>query len=58
MINVQTTMMLSIIENENGELKRKFYTLDLEIDRISMLASSWTVVHPINENSPIWHMNK
>lgn len=58
MINVQAIMMLSVIENDNGELKRKFYNLNLEIDKISMLASSWTVVHPINENSPFWHMNR
>lgn len=58
MINVKASMMFSVIEVENGEQKRKFYSLDLEIDRISLLASSWTVVHSINENSPFWHMKK
>lgn len=58
MINVKASMMFSIIEAEGDEQKRKFYNLDLEIDRISLLASSWTVVHPINENSPFWHLKK
>ncbi len=35
--------------------KRTFYGLDLEIDKIYMFVTSWTVVHPITEDSPFHH---
>jgi inward rectifier potassium channel len=33
--------------------KREFYNLKLEIERINFLPYSWTIVHPLNEESPI-----
>ena len=32
----------------------KFFPLDLEFDKINALALSWTIVHPITENSPLY----
>jgi inward rectifier potassium channel len=34
--------------------KREFLNLALEINHINYLALSWTLVHPIDENSPIY----
>jgi inward rectifier potassium channel len=31
----------------------KFYQLDLELSQISALTLSWTLVHPITEDSPV-----
>lgn len=54
MINVSAKVMFSLIEeDEDGELKRKFYRLNLEMDLIDSLPASWTIVHPIDENSPL-----
>jgi inward rectifier potassium channel len=39
---------------ENGIMKNQFYTLDLEMDRINSLNLSWTLVHPITEESPLF----
>jgi len=39
---------------EEGRLLTRFYTLPLEISRINSLATSWTIVHPINEKSPFY----
>ncbi|MEI6019555.1 MAG: ion channel [Bacteroidota bacterium] len=36
--------------------KREFYNLNLEISKINYLALSWTVVHPIDENSPLYNL--
>ena len=59
LINMKAKMLYSQIENENnGPSKRKFYTLDLEIDNITLLALSWTIVHPIDENSPLFGLSK
>lgn len=37
--------------------KREFYNLNLEISKINYLALSWTIVHPIDENSPLNGLN-
>ncbi len=42
---------------ENGKMMNKFYNLDLEITKINSLALSWTIVHPIDGNSPLYNFN-
>lgn len=42
---------------ENGKMVNRFYNLDLEISKINALALSWTIVHPINEKSPLYNFN-
>lgn len=37
--------------------RREFFNLNLEISRINFLALSWTIVHPISEESPIYGLN-
>lgn len=39
---------------ENGTAKSNFYRLDTQLSKINTLALNWTVVHPINENSPFF----
>jgi inward rectifier potassium channel len=41
-----------------GQQKREYARLDLELDKITYLAMSWTLVHPLNENSPILKMTE
>jgi inward rectifier potassium channel len=49
---VNATLGLSL--EENGVLTNKFYTLDLEINKVNTLVLSWTIVHPITEKSPLY----
>ena len=42
---------------ENGKMKNQFYTLDLEMDKINSLNLSWTLVHPITEESPLFQFD-
>src|SRR5215204_4402220 len=42
---------------ENGKMMNRFFNLDLEIPKINALALSWTIVHPINEKSPLYNFN-
>jgi len=42
----------------NGVLTNTFYNLDLELSKINALNLSWTLVHPINENSPLYGLTK
>lgn len=52
-IEVEVQWLLTMKIEENGKKVRKFYQLELERTRINMLALTWTVVHPVDENSPI-----
>lgn len=38
-----------------GEYIRRFHTLNLLRDRNPQFTLSWTVMHPIDESSPLWH---
>lgn len=38
----------------NGKQEFKFYELPLERNRVDMLNMNWTVVHPIDEKSPLY----
>jgi inward rectifier potassium channel len=42
---------------ENGKTINKYYSLPMQFNTINSLHLSWTIVHPINEDSPIWGMN-
>lgn len=43
-----------LCSDKHGNIRRKFQRLELERQRIAMFPLNWTVVHPINENSPIY----
>ncbi len=58
LIEVEVQIMLSINVEENGKASRKFWNLPLERNKINLLTLSWTVVHPINEDSPIYGFTK
>jgi inward rectifier potassium channel len=53
---VKVTVGMTI--EENGKMVNKFYTLDLEMSRINSLTLSWTLVHPIAENSPFFNFTE
>ncbi len=46
-------LLLGMAVEENGKLVNRFFPLDLEFDKVNTLTLSWTLVHPINENSPL-----
>ena len=54
LVDAEAKLTVGISEEENGVLVNKFYSLSLEMERISALTLSWTVVHPINEESPLF----
>jgi len=54
LMEVEATVILMGVEGEPGKQKRTFQPLSLERDNIDFLALTWTVVHPIDEASPIF----
>lgn len=55
--DLSAKVILSLHVNENDTITTKFFVLPLEIEKISSLSMSWTIVHEINEESPIFGMN-
>jgi inward rectifier potassium channel len=51
--NVEVTVTFGITEID-GTAQFKFYQLPLERNRVDSLPMNWTVVHPINEDSPLY----
>ena len=58
LLDVNVKVLLTMTVSENGKPVRKFYDLPLEMKQINMLALSWTIVHPINEDSPLFQMTE
>src|SRR5262249_435536 len=53
--DVEADMMLMTVEKgPGGQLQRDFRELPLERKNIFFLALTWTIVHPIDETSPLW----
>ncbi len=52
----QLTLALHVLEN--GKTVTRFYPLKLEYSKVNSLAISWTIVHPINEESPLYNYTK
>ena len=55
-VEARMTMALRIVED--GKKVTKFFTPKLEIEKITSLALSWTLVHLIDENSPYYDMGR
>ena len=49
----EVTVSFAYVVEEGGKQVRKFNNLNLELSRINSLNATWTVVHPIDENSPM-----
>jgi inward rectifier potassium channel len=55
LIDLKVDVTLSRIETlPNGTKTRKYYTLKLERSQVNLFPISWTIVHPIIEESPLY----
>jgi len=54
LMEAEAKATIGLILEEDGKKVNKFFSLDLELDKINMLTLSWTLVHPITENSPLY----
>jgi len=52
--DTEVTLTLAVVVNDNGRMVNRFYPLELEYGRVNALSLAWTVVHPINERSPLY----
>lgn len=56
--DLEVKVNLSILEEENGKNVYRFYNLPLERTRVDSLPMNFTVVHPIDEDSPLQGLNQ
>ncbi|TAL40956.1 MAG: Inward rectifier potassium channel Irk [Chitinophagaceae bacterium] len=53
----ETKVTVAMQVEENGKMTNQFFSLDLEISKVNALALSWTIVHAINEKSPLYNFS-
>jgi inward rectifier potassium channel len=54
LMDMEATVILMMVEGEPGRQKRTFQNLTLEREHVDFLALTWTIVHPIDESSPLF----
>jgi Inward rectifier potassium channel C-terminal domain len=56
--DAEAKVSLGMMIEENGKMVNRFFPLELEFTKVNALTLSWTVVHPINEDSPLYNFSK
>lgn len=57
-IELEAKVLFARFEEEGGRSVRRFYPLALERERVTFFPLSWTIVHPINETSPLYGLTR
>jgi len=55
---VRTVVTIAFTVMEDDKQEFKFYQLNLERSRVDTLNMNWTIVHPIDEQSPLLHFTE
>lgn len=55
--DAEAKLTLGMIVEENNVKTNKFYSLPLELSKVNALTLSWTLVHAIDENSPLYGLS-
>ena len=58
LIEVESQLAFSYNEEQDGKVNRRFQVLQLDLSKISYLSMTWTIVHPIDELSPLAKLSK
>ena len=58
LIKLEATVMLSRFEGEGPDRPRRFYQLKLERPGVALFPLNWTIVHPIDQASPLYGWTK
>jgi inward rectifier potassium channel len=56
LIGLSVEVIFSYNEEVDGKPVRRFFPLELERKQVSVLTLSWTIVHPLDDNSPLRDM--
>jgi len=53
-IDLEAQMTMTWIEEKNGKTQRRYSILKLEREKVFLFPLNWTLVHPINDKSPLY----
>lgn len=56
--DAEAKLTVGLVVEENGKTINKFYPLKLEMDKVNTLNLSWTLVHTITEDSPLYSLTE
>ncbi|MEE9264015.1 MAG: ion channel [Vicinamibacteria bacterium] len=54
LIEVEAQVLFSYLVNEEGRPVRRFHRLPLERNKVTFFPLTWTIVHPIDKESPLY----
>lgn len=57
-LEAQMRVYITLDEHSEGRMMRRFYELELLRDRTPTFVLTWTGLHPITENSPLYGLNQ
>jgi inward rectifier potassium channel len=56
--DAEVKITLVLITEEEGKPVNRFFNLDLELKMVNALTISWTIVHPITADSPLYNFTE
>jgi len=56
-IDLEATVVYTWLETKDNEVKRHYANLNLERSKVFLFPLNWTIVHPINKNSPLYQLS-
>lgn len=54
LMELQARILLMTVEDQSGKLQRQYKELKLERDQVMFFPLTWTIVHPIDPDSPLF----
>ncbi|MBZ5723815.1 MAG: ion transporter [Acidobacteriia bacterium] len=54
LMEIEARIMLMTVETKDSAAQRAYHLLKLEREKVLFLPLTWTVVHPIDNESPLW----
>jgi len=57
-IELEAKVLFSRVEQDETGVNRRFYTLELERQKVVFFPLAWTVVHPIDQRSPLFGLTE
>jgi len=58
LIDLEARIVLAMFDQADGHATRRFSVLSLERNRVALFPLSWTIVHPIEDSSPLYGLRE
>lgn len=59
LLELEASLMLTIdVVDSEGNVGKNYFRLPLEVSKIQMMPLSWTLVHKIDKESPLWEKSR